>query len=69
MRYDYHNAKTIVKAEAVGIDPAPLLSGAGRATQALKTAYETGESKRPSRFWRRPRDYRFPRNADPQRAI
>ena len=45
MRYDYHNAKTIVKAEAVGIDPAPLLSGAGRAdAQALKTAYETGES-------------------------
>ena len=45
MRYDYHNAKTIVKAEAVGTDPAPLLSGAGRAdAQALKTAYETGES-------------------------
>ena len=45
MRYDYHNAKTIVKAEAVGADPAPLLSGAGRAdAQALKTAYETGES-------------------------
>ena len=45
MRYDYHNAKTIVKAEAVGIDPAPLLSGAGRAdAQTLKTAYETGES-------------------------
>ena len=45
MRYDYHNAKTIVKAEAVGIDPALLLSGSGRAdAQALKTAYETGES-------------------------
>ena len=36
MRYDYHNAKTIVKAEAVGADPASLLSGAGRAdAQAL----------------------------------
>ncbi len=45
MRYDYHNAKTIVKAEAVGTDPAPLLSGAGRAdAQALKAAYETGEA-------------------------
>ena len=45
MRYDYHNAKTIVKAEAVGTDPAPMLSGAGRAdAQALKTAYETGEA-------------------------
>lgn len=45
MRYDYHNAKTIVKAEAVGADPAPLLSGAGRAdAQALKSAYETGEA-------------------------
>ena len=45
MRYDYHNAKTIVKAEAVGADPASLLSGAGRAdAQALKTAYETGEA-------------------------
>ena len=45
MRYDYHNAKTIVKAEAVGTDPTPLLSGAGRSeAQALKTAYETGEA-------------------------
>ena len=45
MRYDYHNAKTIVKAEAIGTDPTPLLSGAGRAdAQALKTAYETGEA-------------------------
>ena len=45
MRYDYHNAKTIVKAEAVGADPASLLSGAGRAdAQALKAAYETGEA-------------------------
>ena len=45
MRYDYHNAKTIVKAEAIGTDPTPLLSGAGRSeAQALKTAYETGEA-------------------------
>jgi len=45
MRYDYHNAKTIVKAEAIGTDPTPLLSGTGRSeAQALKTAYETGEA-------------------------
>ena len=45
MRYDYHNAKTIVKAEAMGKDPSGLLLGGGRVdAQALKTAYETGEA-------------------------
>lgn len=45
MRYDYHNAKTIVKAEAMGKDPSCLLLGGGRVdAQALKTAYETGEA-------------------------
>ena len=37
MRYDYHNAKTIVKAEAMGKDPSGLLLGGGRVdAQALK---------------------------------
>ena len=45
MRYDYHNAKTIVKAEAMGQDPSALLSDAGRVdAQTLRNAYETGES-------------------------
>ena len=44
MRYDYHNAKAIVKAEAMGQDPMSILLDAGRADkQALKTAYESGE--------------------------
>lgn len=30
MKYDYHNLKTILKSEAVGQDPARLLSSAGR---------------------------------------
>ncbi len=45
MRYDYHNAKTIVKAEATGASAAGILSDAGRVSaQALKNAYETGEA-------------------------
>ena len=45
MRYDYHNAKTLIKAEAMGKDPSGLLLGGGRVdAQALKTAYETGEA-------------------------
>ena len=45
MRYDYHNAKTSVKAEAMDKDPSGLLLGGGRVdAQALKTAYETGEA-------------------------
>lgn len=30
MKYDYHNAKAILKGEAMGLEPARLLSGAGR---------------------------------------
>ena len=30
LRYDYHNAKVILKAEAMGQDPKPLFSGSGR---------------------------------------
>ena len=39
------DAKTSVKAEAMGKDPSGLLLGGGRVdAQALKTAYETGEA-------------------------
>lgn len=30
VKYDYHNAKAIIKAEAMGLEPAGLLSGSGR---------------------------------------
>ena len=30
VKYDYHNAKTLVKAEAMGVKPERLLSGSGR---------------------------------------
>jgi V/A-type H+-transporting ATPase subunit C len=34
VKYDYHNAKTILKAEAKGVDPAPLLMDIGRVPAA-----------------------------------
>ena len=30
VKYDYHNAKTVLKAEAMGLDPTPLLVDTGR---------------------------------------
>ena len=30
MKYDYHNAKVVLKAEAMGSDPLPLMSASGR---------------------------------------
>ena len=42
MRYDYHNAKTIVKAEAMGKDPSGLLLGGGR-VDAIYQPYIDGE--------------------------
>lgn len=43
MKYDYHNAKTLVKAEAMGTDPSRLLSASGRiAPEELTTAYNEG---------------------------
>lgn len=40
MKYDYHNAKTIIKAEAMGQDPMRLMSAAGRiAPKALLEIY------------------------------
>ncbi|MBQ9493804.1 MAG: V-type ATPase subunit [Oscillibacter sp.] len=34
VRYDYHNAKAVVKAQALGTDPAPMLSALGRVPAA-----------------------------------
>lgn len=40
LKYDYHNAKVILKAEATDSDPIPLLSASGRiAPEALLSAY------------------------------
>ncbi|MDR0859383.1 MAG: V-type ATPase subunit [Oscillospiraceae bacterium] len=40
VKYDYHNAKVLVKGAAAGIDGAHLLSGAGRvAPEKFKTAF------------------------------
>lgn len=30
LKYDYHNAKVLIKAEAAGVDPAPMMIDAGR---------------------------------------
>ena len=44
LRYDYHNAKVLVKTEALGIDPAPLLMDGGRyERQRLAEAYQREE--------------------------
>lgn len=46
VKYDYHNAKAIVKAEAMNSDPAYLLSDSGRMKgQALLSAYNEGRNK------------------------
>ena len=40
MKYDYHNAKAIIKAEAMGVDAGRLLSNSGRiAPEELQTIY------------------------------
>ena len=40
VRYDYHNAKVVLKAEAVGSDPLPLMSSSGRVpAETLLNAY------------------------------
>ena len=44
MKYDYHNAKVIIKSEAMGLAPADLLSGAGRVDpKDLKRAYDDSD--------------------------
>lgn len=43
IKYDYHNAKALLKAEACGLDRADLLSGAGRVSPEALTAALTDE--------------------------
>lgn len=46
VKYDYHNAKAVIKAEAMGTDPLPLMSGAGREKpEALLAAYNEDRCK------------------------
>ena len=41
LKYDYHNAKAVLKGEAMGVDPLRLMSVSGRvAPEKLKTAYD-----------------------------
>ena len=41
LKYDYHNAKAVLKGEAMGVDPLRLMSGSGRiAPEKLKAAYD-----------------------------
>ena len=41
LKYDYHNAKAVLKGEAMGVDPLRLMSGSERiAPEKLKTAYD-----------------------------
>lgn len=43
LKYDYHNAKALIKAEAMGVDAGRLLSASGRvAPGELKQAYSEG---------------------------
>ena len=44
MKYDYHNAKAIVKSEAMGLKAEDILSGAGRVEPGkLKNAYDDSD--------------------------
>lgn len=43
MKYDYHNAKTLIKAEAVGAETEQLLSSCGRISPAKLSAAYTDE--------------------------
>lgn len=46
IKYDYHNAKVIIKAEAMNSDESALLSGSGRISgEALKAAYNEERTK------------------------
>ena len=46
MKYDYHNAKVIIKSEAMGLNAARLMSDAGRVDKnKLKSAYENEDMK------------------------
>ena len=44
IKYDYHNAKALVKARAKGVDPAPLLATGGRYAPAkLREDFQAGK--------------------------
>lgn len=46
MKYDYHNAKVIIKSEAMGLTATRLLSNAGRVNKnKLKSAYENDDMR------------------------
>lgn len=46
MKYDYHNAKAIIKSEAMGVDAKPLLSNSGRISgEKLLSLYENEQYK------------------------
>lgn len=54
LRYDYHNAKVLVKTEALGMDPASLLMGGGRyERQRLAEDYQREEMLAYSDLFRR----------------
>ncbi len=54
LRYDYHNAKALVKTEALGMDPAHLLMGGGRYDrQRLAESYQREEMLAYSDIFRR----------------
>ena len=41
LKYDYHNAKAVIKGEAMGVEPTRLMSVSGRvAPEKLKTAFD-----------------------------
>ena len=45
LKYDYHNAKAVLKGEAMGVDPLRLMSSCGRiAPEKLKSAYDEERS-------------------------
>ena len=58
IKYDYHNAKVLLKAEAMGLDPVRLLVGGMPPPRCRRTSSGTtcGSAATPSaRRWRRPR--------------
>ena len=72
VKYDYHNVKAIVKGEAVGSDPARLLTAAGRVpAEKLLAAYqESRYVELPSELGRAMEEARsvLARTANPQMA-
>lgn len=72
IRYDYHNIKAILKGDAAGTDPKPLLIDAGRySAQAVSTALQQMEYRMFSPVLRRAIEQTketLSRTGDPQRA-